>query len=558
MVRERRWTMSLTVGVFSQPERVPGREVERFFTSKGLSPDLIQYREPYCFKKEEYEAFSFVVLDSGAPRQESIRQVYLSRSIPVYMANVFGGAVEFQVVKHVSAGVVLPGDPGTPNLTPHTDRGLPPLTDGMWEGHACAIIGGGPSLQGFDFDRLDRDNLRVIGINRAFEFCSHVDLIHTMDSRWLRWVESGRYGADAQRAFADFGGWRVICTNEQMQFPGCSIIRGGSRNSVLSSTLEDGLCRGTNSGVSALNLALCLGADPIYLLGFDCNKIAHGKQEHFHNGHPITQKDGIYRRFVKDFREIADQATARARIINVNPESGIRCFEFGDLPDGPLHLGEFVSSSRPKRMSHELDPADFPLFVSAYTPDYEEEAERLMDSLDRLGLDYDIVPVEDLGSWEANCAQKPSVLSKARGRKSCRGRWVVWVDADAEVLAVPEFLKVENLDATGADFLAHIYRRAEREDELLSGTVVIAPGRGGASVLRSWKYHLDKRPQEWDQKALQRILTAKPDKKPKTFAELPPEYCRIYDNKHQEKMMTGDPVVVHYQASRVKKRRRSA
>ena len=42
------------------------------------------------------------------------------------------------------------------------------LREGQWTGHPCFIIGGGPSLKGFDFNLLE--GRKTIGINRAFEF----------------------------------------------------------------------------------------------------------------------------------------------------------------------------------------------------------------------------------------------------------------------------------------------------------------------------------------------------------------------------------------------------
>jgi hypothetical protein len=54
------------------------------------------------------------------------------------------------------------------------------LDDGAWEGEPCFIIGGGPSLKGFDFNRL-RGQGRVIAINRALEYAPWADVVFFMD-----------------------------------------------------------------------------------------------------------------------------------------------------------------------------------------------------------------------------------------------------------------------------------------------------------------------------------------------------------------------------------------
>jgi len=65
------------------------------------------------------------------------------------------------------------------------------LPDGAWTGRRCFIIGGGPSLKGFNFSRLKGE--LVIGINRAFEFCD-CDIIFAMDAQVHTYIMSGKFG----------------------------------------------------------------------------------------------------------------------------------------------------------------------------------------------------------------------------------------------------------------------------------------------------------------------------------------------------------------------------
>ena len=59
------------------------------------------------------------------------------------------------------------------------------LPDGSWSGRRCFIVGGGPSLKGFDFERLRGE--RVIAINKAFYDVPFADIVFAMDSPFLIW-----------------------------------------------------------------------------------------------------------------------------------------------------------------------------------------------------------------------------------------------------------------------------------------------------------------------------------------------------------------------------------
>jgi len=73
--------------------------------------------------------------------------------------------------------------------------------------------------------------------------------------------------------------------------------------------------------------------------------------------------------------------------------------------------------------------------VSYYTPDYEADAKRLIESLDKFHVEHHVEPMEDRGGWFANCAFKPIFLWDRMNR--FYGRPVCWVDADAVVRKEP-------------------------------------------------------------------------------------------------------------------------
>ena len=90
--------------------------------------------------------------------------------------------------------------------------------------------------------------------------------------------------------------------------------------------MQEGICHGDNSGYAALNLAVCLGANPIYLLGFDC-KHENGRS-HWHDGHIQKQEEERAKKWVKRFNVAAETlAPTKLQVVNLNPDSALECFE---------------------------------------------------------------------------------------------------------------------------------------------------------------------------------------------------------------------------------------
>jgi len=206
------------------------------------------------------------------------------------------------------------------------------LPDGAWRGKSCFIIGGGSSLKGFDYSLLKGH--RTIGINRAFERFEPT-IIFSMDVRYLNWLYAGKYekladGHDALYKFMKSTAFKVWLATNVYKFPSnIFILRTHKtyRNSLRAFTfsMRDGIGHGDNSGYAALNLAVCLGANPIYLLGFDC-KHTNGKS-HWHSGHPMAQAEESALRWVKHFQRAGQRIAPKGiKVINLNPDSGITVF----------------------------------------------------------------------------------------------------------------------------------------------------------------------------------------------------------------------------------------
>lgn len=206
------------------------------------------------------------------------------------------------------------------------------LHDGAWKGSRAFVVASGPSLKGFDFGRLEKE--KTIGVNE--EYIWHPTIALCQDPRIFQ------DGAPGRPAFHDnqswYGGPHIpVVFQGHPDAPDWSgpesacIIRGAHSKEApfrWPETLSEGLYYGANAGMAAISLADLLGADPIYLLGFDAR--ADAAEAHHHDSYPKDwlmdqeSREIVYGRWIKEFRKIASMV--RARVINLNPDSGIRAF----------------------------------------------------------------------------------------------------------------------------------------------------------------------------------------------------------------------------------------
>lgn len=188
------------------------------------------------------------------------------------------------------------------------------LTTGCWHGRSCIVIGGGPSLRGFNFERLK--GRLTIGTNRVFEFYSP-DVLLAIDARFYQWVLNGVYGREAIKKFNNYKGTKVGIRICQDHIPGVQEIKSlGVSGPII--PIEQGIYHGNNSGYSAVALALALGADPVYVMGIDL--CYDGKQTHFHDGHPEkTPEKELFSKCIQPFINLSLTAEGkRVKFINLN------------------------------------------------------------------------------------------------------------------------------------------------------------------------------------------------------------------------------------------------
>jgi len=393
----------------------------------------------------------------------------------------------------------------------------------IWKGKRCFIIGGGPSLKGFDFNQFKGE--LVITVNRGLEACPFSAMNVCTDARVWGWYESSKdLGPEATEKFRSYKGYKVWLNVQAFPFPeDIYTINPLAPTDFTFQEYYRGIPIYGNSGVNAIMMAACLGANPIYLLGFDLYGV-DGHLANYHSGYPenMGQSEELYKVFQDDFHAASLQLNNHTKVINLNPKSNLKYFEFGNFKDIP----------KIKR----------PIIVSFYTDEYEEAAKFMEHSAIKFGLETDIVPIKKEGSW------LKIIYSRANFIKDMLLKYkkpILWLDSDALIIHYPELF--DNLDA---DFAVHFLKTAEiygggypYEKELLGGTMFFNYTPKALELVDRWIEDNAKHPNmHLSQWVLQETIKNWDGK----LLELPPSYTQIFDTMARY----GEPMIEHYVFSR--------
>jgi len=190
-----------------------------------------------------------------------------------------------------------------------------------WEGEACFILGGGPSLQGFDVERL-RGRGRVIGVNNAgLDLCPWADVLYFADgwSRWLTWNH---------KRFHLFKGKYIVTRCDEGMPPGVD-IKQIKHDFKIGFSDDPRQLSGFCSGANAINLAYLFGARVIVLMGFDM------RPGNWHDLHRAGHKKGQHRdAFIPAIERMAKPLEEGGCVVlNTFEGSALRCFPFADIED---------------------------------------------------------------------------------------------------------------------------------------------------------------------------------------------------------------------------------
>jgi len=195
----------------------------------------------------------------------------------------------------------------------------------IWEGEDVFVIGGGPSLRAFRFDRLKP--YLTVGCNDAYLLGEEICNICVFGD--LKWYMKNKSGLEK------FAG--LVVTNQpSLHVRSPDWLRTMSRvPNGLSST---GLSWNGNTGAMAINLALILGAQRVFLLGIDLK--LHGKKANWHDNHQKKSSTagwvGPFRRFRAGFRSVAKALPVTfpgKEVINLGPDSTLDIFPKACLDD---------------------------------------------------------------------------------------------------------------------------------------------------------------------------------------------------------------------------------
>ena len=172
------------------------------------------------------------------------------------------------------------------------------------------LIGGGPSLRGFDWEKLaDR---RCIAINAAGYSVPWADVLFFTDWRFY----------EAHRRLVDgFSG--ITVTDDRNTEASVDVLVQHTGSDDLD-TEWPGIRHGDNSGYAAINLAWHFGARRLALLGYDMCSSADGRMN-FHGHYARHGNPAKVKSWVPHFERL-DPDRYGLEIVNCSPESALTCF----------------------------------------------------------------------------------------------------------------------------------------------------------------------------------------------------------------------------------------
>ena len=421
----------------------------------------------------------------------------------------------------------------------------------------CFVVGGGPSLGGFDFNQLA--SFDTIAVNKAVEYIDNPTYFITTDYSYFnkaslpiekikQKTQHTYFVANMTHGYMSYKDGSVVDTRRNFVYEDLYQYTGvieSNKNDGFGSTLTD-FSNGSNSGHCGIQLALLLGYKKIYLLGFDLN--ADG-QTHFHQSYrDIDQKS--FKNKVKNYAVILNDAlkeyNGSQEIINLSSSSiltnspNIVTESFNDV------LREHgLEYQTPTTNNSELTNLMVVGYYTVNTP-YEDEAQNLIRSLNKLSINHDVIGVKTLGNWQANTRFKAGfmldMLIKWPNHR------LLYVDVDAVVHKIPELFKNYTCDIAvrWQDF-------RWRKNECLSGTIYMENNTRTKRICELWRDinvtegNQSDRMEQWN---LDTVINQMKVEDPNfTYKNLPPEYTMIFDS------MRGmypniSPVIEHFQASR--------
>jgi hypothetical protein len=188
------------------------------------------------------------------------------------------------------------------------------FVDKIWDGETVYILGGGPSLENFDFKGLHGS--KVIAINKGIYSYPNAQVLYWTDSRFYTWYK---------KDIDNFCCLKYTIKQGNLYNEDVRVLRKGAVHGL--EEPRDTLAHGNNSGYAAINLAYHLGAKRIILLGFDMRN--DGTKTHFHDGYPTRGTgDRMYiDKFLPGFKSLASSLKQKGiTVLNASTYSRLNVF----------------------------------------------------------------------------------------------------------------------------------------------------------------------------------------------------------------------------------------
>lgn len=186
------------------------------------------------------------------------------------------------------------------------------------------IVGGGPSLKGFDFDRIREFN--TIGINDS-GLISKTDILFSLDRTWINM---------RHKEISSFDGEVYCAIHPTIQrfkhIPNVNYIKRERCDTLY--LKNDGVA-GFNSGFGGLNLAYLLDCNPIILLGIDMGR-SEKLENHWHEEYGWSQNSSNdrYSTWAKQFDRSFPLFEASGKmVLNASKISTIERFTKKDIDE---------------------------------------------------------------------------------------------------------------------------------------------------------------------------------------------------------------------------------
>jgi len=188
----------------------------------------------------------------------------------------------------------------------------------LWSGRTIYILGGGPSLADFNWERLRGE--RVIAVNNSYMpgRAPWAPVLYFMDWGWYN---------IHKEALGRWSGLKITACDKCKDEPGVRVLKWRHRLG-----LDDDprfMTRGTCAGFGATSVGAKLGGkgSRLILLGFDMQMV-DGRHNYHSGEHKMTVDKAIYvNNFIAPFRSLVAPAKERGiEIINATPGSALPFF----------------------------------------------------------------------------------------------------------------------------------------------------------------------------------------------------------------------------------------